>query len=911
MRKSILFGLAILSLAAVSCSREMEAPVAKSDVKVVTLGAALSDTKAAISDAGKFTWQEGDELSVATDGGFVTFKLTAGAGSDKADFTAILDAKAQMGEVAVYPAGAHALAGNSLTVNLPAEYVYEEANTNVPLLGAVTDHAVAMKYIGGVVRFPVSNMPAGAAKVVLYADKKISGDFTLDVTQAEAALAAGEGASEVAYTIATVEPNMVFNFPLPVGEYNLKLQILDASGAPLFEKAGAAASTVAVGTVLAYNELSFSVAMNDNSYRTVADALAAAEALTEGTAAIKLLEDIKENIVVDGRKVKVPVAIDGNGKTIDGAVEILQNETSIVNATIKPSAARNFTAFDKDADNLPGLWPNNFGIYVHSTGYGVTLDNVTLDVTALNTENEASGSEIGTAIYFRQEGDAPTAIKRDAIKNSKILGRTHRLMQIFNVPLDLVDNRFAGAYSYAIRVYTGCDLLLKGNKFNNGSNAAIDYRSDAQNGVLVLGDGFTNDNSIDETYQGFIKGSAASLEDAANNIFRPALVAQDGWLVPQNAEAPFAERIWGKTLGELGIPGVTASQQLMQAIQGGHLWIAKDEVIYGFDLLTGAAHKNVTFPVPVRSLDSDDTATNIIIGYERGFHEGDPQWDQPEPVFSTTNIEEVGGTLDEPVGFRTWAILKSGWGVGVGSPTPTNFKMNGTFDAGTFTFSLANGDVPYTEIRNIAGGELKIYEYIRVSNFGSYWNAFNSALCGYGTKITDGVLLTFASGGGANPVYFGKDGLTQGWTATVGLDNWNVVSPNPVIDGLLGGYIYRTDLVTFNGKKIYGVFQHPVWNRTSDFLNLYDVTDINNIVKLGVVGEDMFVSMAEGYDTDENNSTYAGDLKLQVIDGNLYAFMTDGRRGTVNAFKINIPERPVLEGEVEGPDVTVTPGGKF
>ena len=105
MRKSILFGIALLSLGALSCTREQEAPVAApKDGRVVTLGASIADSKAAIDGEGAFTWQEGDALAIATSEGLATFVLSSGAGQASAEFSATLPEGAELGSSAVYPA---------------------------------------------------------------------------------------------------------------------------------------------------------------------------------------------------------------------------------------------------------------------------------------------------------------------------------------------------------------------------------------------------------------------------------------------------------------------------------------------------------------------------------------------------------------------------------------------------------------------------------------------------------------------------------------------------------------------------------------------------------------------------------------------------------------------------------------
>ena len=247
--------MALLSMAAVSCSVEKEAPEqAPAGRNLVTLGATVDQTKAAISNDAVFSWQANDVLSVVVGKKLVDFSLIEGAGSKTAVFGTLLEAGETVGSTAIYPAGAHQVAGESVTINLPSSYVFEEDNTNIPMVGAVADGKIKFVAVGGVARF-VAGIPEGAAKVVLVTDKKITGDFAVE----EGVIAAGEGEDEVAYTFGPLaaDKNLTFNFPLPVGEYTMTFKVLDANGEPIAELAGSAAHEIKAADVLVFDELEF------------------------------------------------------------------------------------------------------------------------------------------------------------------------------------------------------------------------------------------------------------------------------------------------------------------------------------------------------------------------------------------------------------------------------------------------------------------------------------------------------------------------------------------------------------------------------------------------------------------------------------------------------------------------------
>lgn len=245
----------MLSFAVVSCTMEKVAPEnVPSESKVVVLGATLPQTKAAISEDGAFTWQEGDAISVWTGSAFTEFGLTEGAGEKTAQFAGTLPEGVEVGEIAVYPAGNHAYTGSELTLNLPSEYVYEKDNTNIPLVGEVSGEQIIFKAVGGVARFS-AEIPKGAAKVALVTGKKVTGDFA--VTADGIAVSDEAAQDKVVFLFAELkEPaDMVFNFPLPVGEYTMTFQVLDGEDNVITELAGQAAHQIKAADLLIFNEL--------------------------------------------------------------------------------------------------------------------------------------------------------------------------------------------------------------------------------------------------------------------------------------------------------------------------------------------------------------------------------------------------------------------------------------------------------------------------------------------------------------------------------------------------------------------------------------------------------------------------------------------------------------------------------
>ncbi|MBR1872852.1 MAG: hypothetical protein IJ795_06575 [Bacteroidales bacterium] len=511
MKKSLFIGLALLSIGAVSCTMETaapeQAPVADN---MVILGATVPQTKAAVSDEGAFSWQEGDALSVWTGSAFAEFKLTEGAGQKTAQFAGTIPAGAEIGDIAVYPAGAHAYAGGEVTVNLPSEYVFETDNTNAPMVGAVVDGNIAFKAVGGVARF-VAGIPNGASKVALLTGKKVTGDFV--VAEDAITVAEEDAADKVVYTFTeVVDPvNMVFNFPLPVGEYTMTFQILNAEDKVMKELAGKAAHEIKASEVLIFNELALPnmpVKLNGKyEYETIAEAFAKAATLTDAESIDILLNKgtFNENIVIDGTKFTVPVSISGVSPYdtyVNGMIAIYRNPATISNLTVYGSGE---SKVNEVQDIVTSSYNYVACVYLLDSGYGVTIDKV-------NMTPQTTTASDATCLYAISSGEGT---ERDVVKNCVIgsYSAARRLAQLYGANISLENNTFQGPYSsYAVRfgaLNGPFDAIVKGNSFGGTSTTAINLNGDTSDCKLVLGDGVTDDNKYVAGYTNRVTGTKA------------------------------------------------------------------------------------------------------------------------------------------------------------------------------------------------------------------------------------------------------------------------------------------------------------------------------------------------------------------------------------------------------------------
>ncbi len=252
IQKILFVALAVLTF--IGCHKEeveTSNGVGAQAMKSVTLQTYMDgDTRASIdSKTGAFTWQSGDLISVlATDGNFYDFVLESGVGEREAVFTGSIPQTAEVTTVATYPrivtngSANTVLVGSTLNYNLPATWTYAKDVSNVPMVAAFVEGAehMAFKQVGGVMRFPVKNLPKQAKFELLMKDKTITGAFPVNIENlGSACMTAGTSASvlTINYTGEVDGAAAEFNVPVPTGTYdNFTLNIKDAEDNVLFTK---------------------------------------------------------------------------------------------------------------------------------------------------------------------------------------------------------------------------------------------------------------------------------------------------------------------------------------------------------------------------------------------------------------------------------------------------------------------------------------------------------------------------------------------------------------------------------------------------------------------------------------------------------------------------------------------------
>lgn len=175
----VIFAAAVAALFA-SCTKETpnDVPVHGGLVEVEIAASAEALTKTTYSEAGKFSWLKGDEISVwCSDGNYYTF--TAQSEGAKTIFKGALPEGVSVSEYAFYPAANH---GEDYTYCVPmSKDLSETGSADLPMGALFVDGAFAFKHMTKAALVTFTNFPEDvvAAEIkFVNARMKLSGEFT-------------------------------------------------------------------------------------------------------------------------------------------------------------------------------------------------------------------------------------------------------------------------------------------------------------------------------------------------------------------------------------------------------------------------------------------------------------------------------------------------------------------------------------------------------------------------------------------------------------------------------------------------------------------------------------------------------------------------------------------------------------
>ena len=279
------------------------------------------------------------------------------------------------------------------------------------------------------------------------------------------------------------------------------------------------------------------VIMAEEGYADLASALEAYHALTEGPVNLILAAGTHVGDIVVGPD-NVPLNIQGNGvATLDGTIEVKGKAVSIEGITIAPSQEGSLPVFETSFNY-------QHGIMIHDTGFGVTISDVTIDMSKLASD--------ATGIFLLAE---TTGWSHDKVRGVTIDGGAsgHRLMQVYGAVVSITGCTFTGPYSsYAVRVGNEKnDVVLANNVFEGTAGCAVHFNN-LKDSRITLGNGIKDNNQIASSYSTAYKANSDVTVDG--NTFSPVVEYNDGVLtiyVDPEAMATLS-RVWGHYNGNRG-----------------------------------------------------------------------------------------------------------------------------------------------------------------------------------------------------------------------------------------------------------------------------------------------------------------------------------------------------------------------
>lgn len=293
-----------------------------------------SDTKAAVSDDGGFTWQANDQIRVIKNyESMVSSPLSVGGSKDAVfEFASSIDGY----NMGFFPSDIE----YNGKVTLPAERVWQEDNATPAMKASLDENGVFnFKHIGGVVRVQIQNVPTAARKFVFHAKGyQINGTFTngeyLKTNTIE-----DTDAQKYTLTFDAPQPNTTMNFyvPLPVGVYELgfKISLMNENSIEIYSKDGTTSQSVAQKQLVLMKPIILSGASGEGTNTTVDSAEEVNDAMEGSTnVTVSTIAPSEESTTAS---IELPKKDEGAGTThyltigsIDEStktIEIVENKT--------------------------------------------------------------------------------------------------------------------------------------------------------------------------------------------------------------------------------------------------------------------------------------------------------------------------------------------------------------------------------------------------------------------------------------------------------------------------------------------------------------------------------------------------------------------------------------------------------
>lgn len=241
MKKYIYITVAAFAVLAFGCNKEVAPteegidPIEKNtgatEGKLVTytFTASSKELKSELSNAGVFSWSEGDQIAIynTTTSAYVTFSVTKIDGSGNAT----ISAEAAEGAVwtnAIYPAARAVGSGNAV------DYTVTTVSGPILVSDASGGETLSFKYLGAVANIKVSDVPGTPTTLTFTANANVFGSRTFSWSGGSPVL--GGSGTQASITVPFTNATIV-SVPIPQVSYEgFTITVDNASGRHLYKK---------------------------------------------------------------------------------------------------------------------------------------------------------------------------------------------------------------------------------------------------------------------------------------------------------------------------------------------------------------------------------------------------------------------------------------------------------------------------------------------------------------------------------------------------------------------------------------------------------------------------------------------------------------------------------------------------
>lgn len=332
MKAKFYLVMAAVALLMTNCSQDESVSQSKGGTNTLT-ATVEGASRSAVTDAGVFSWTDGDAIAVGNENGGYT-KFTHGTNGSFSAETSIVPTS-----YAIYPYNeAYTFLPETglPTVTLASSYNY--GSTNAPMLAEVSGNTLQFKHLGGIMRFVVKDVPNTATSFTFTANSGITGEFELTQNSDGENIISAETATNdnktvtINFTSEDIKDVMTFYIPLPTGTYS---GYTVSVGGKLHTTEATVVNTISRGTLMLMPTFTY------DEYQTN---------LVKGEDNMVVLngnEDVSLT-VADGEKVTVAIA-----DNVEATLNLATPENTAVNTVnISDGSAENTESMDESAGTL-------------------------------------------------------------------------------------------------------------------------------------------------------------------------------------------------------------------------------------------------------------------------------------------------------------------------------------------------------------------------------------------------------------------------------------------------------------------------------------------------------------------------------------------------------------------------------